>query len=140
MDAWVLRWLPGLMPGCFGLLGLAVWIGFLKGRDNSYIQSLTHPTLLNGRWIYHYYCDYYHVFVTMANALANLCIAMNFIISICIVMIIVIVFFSIVVIAIVIWYAYAYTYIYMYIYIYIYRWCAVSGPRLIGDQNDVHYL
>ena len=31
MDAGVL---PGLMPGCFGLLGLAVWAGVLKGMDD----------------------------------------------------------------------------------------------------------
>ena len=43
--------LPGLMPGCFGLLGLAVWAGVLKGMDDFDVLRLTRSTLWRGRRI-----------------------------------------------------------------------------------------
>ena len=54
MDAWLLPGLPGLMPGCFGLLGLAVWAGVLKGTDDFDVLRLTRSTLWRGRRIYLY--------------------------------------------------------------------------------------
>ena len=56
--------LPGLMTGCFGLLGLAVWDGVLKETDDFDVLLFTLSTLWRGRritniYIYVYlYIDY----------------------------------------------------------------------------------
>ena len=56
MDAWVL---PGLMTGCFGLLGLAVWDGVLKETDDFDVLRFTRSTLWRGGRITNIYIYIY---------------------------------------------------------------------------------